>query len=236
MADEHPPRLLSDGTVAHDVVVNPKHTERVAREAFERARLEAENTEPWSRSKVERELARATARGSLGVVNGQEVRDSINLHGVDLSGLDLSGLDLSRANLHGAKLKGTNLSGAKLTNANLHEAELSGADLQNVNAVEANFHGACLCRSKAGKSHFMKANLSESCHEAAEGLDIQEKPLTAAEHKQAKYRQSEGFRANIHVDEGVVRYYGPTLEGANVHGMKTKCKRAQDDEVYVEPE
>jgi uncharacterized protein YjbI with pentapeptide repeats len=221
------PRFHADGTVLEDAKENPLHLGRVKLEAEKKAAVEAEALEPWSRSKVERTLALAGADGVLGVVNGQEVRADANFHGADLSGLDLSGLDLSRANLHGTKLIGTKLSGCRLVGANLHEADLSGAEIENVNAVEANFHGACLCGAQVDKTHFMKANLSESCHEGTDGLDIEEKPLTAAEAQVAKYRQSEGFRANVHVDEGVVRYYGSSLEEANVHGMKTACKRSR---------
>jgi uncharacterized protein YjbI with pentapeptide repeats len=233
------PRIdLNTGIEATDVNVNPKAVERKQREAEERDRLAAEATEPWSRAKVERELARAAASESFGVVNGQEIRNSANLHGVDLAGLDLSGLDLSRANLHGAKLVGTNLNGARLVGANLHDADLGDAQMEDVNAVEANFHGACLCGSKVAKTHFMKANLSECCHEATSGLDIEEKPLTAAEEKKARsfmgmVRRLFGYdedasgqaRASISTEEGKVRYYGETLENANVSGMKAVCKR-----------
>jgi uncharacterized protein YjbI with pentapeptide repeats len=219
------PRFHADGSILEDIKENPLHLARVQREANEKEKLEAEALEPWSRAKVERTLARAASEGVLGVVNGQEVKSDANFHGADLSGLDLSGLDLSRANLHGAKLAGAKLSGCRLVNANLHEADLSGASIDGANAVEANFHGACLCGSNVDKTHFMKANLSECCREATDGIDIEEKPLTAAEDKVARYRQSEGFRAHILTDEAVVRYYGATLEGANVHGMKTTCKR-----------
>lgn len=218
-------RIGKDGNPVTDLSVNLKAIERKAREAEERQRLEAEAREPWSRAKVERELARSASQESLGVINGEEIANSVNMHGADLSGLDLSGLDLSKANLHGANLVGTNLSGCRLVGANLCEADLTDAEMQDVNAVEANFHGACLCGSKVDRTHFMKANLSEVCHEGIDGLDVEEKFLTAAEENKARHLQSEGFRAVILVDEGKVRYYGPTLEGANVHAMRSKCRR-----------
>lgn len=239
MADEKTTRLLKDGSVAEDVLVNPKHLERMALQAAEKERADAEASEPWSREKVERTIARATSEGVLGIVNGQEVKADINLNGADLSGLDLSGLDLSRANLHGARLVGAKLTGCRLVNANLNEADLSGAEMDDVNAVEANFHGACLCGSKVAKTHFMKANLSECCHEDVDGLDIEEKPLTPAEDKKARsfvgmFKRlfgsddeviSGGARASISTEDGKVRYYGETLSGANVHRMKPICKR-----------
>lgn len=225
MSDKQTPRFLPDGSIANDVDENPKYLSRVDREAADRARLVAEQAEPWGRAKIERELSRLSAQESLTVINGEPIKDTINLHGVDLSGQDLSGIDLSRANLHGANLSGSKLSGARLVGTNLHGANLSGAVLDGVNAVEANFHGACLCRADVSKTHFMKANLSETCHEATAGLDINEKTMTPAETALAKYRQSEGFRVSISIDEGLVRYYGDTLKESNVTGMASLCKR-----------
>jgi len=221
----NPPRIGQDGQPAVDWDVNPKHLARLEREAAERTRLEAEQAEPWGRAKIERELARLSEKGSLGVVNGREVKNSLNLHGVDLSGQDLSGLDLSGANLHGAKLAGAKLTGCRLVGSNLHGADLSGAALDGANAVGANLHGACLCGAQVGKTHFMSANLSECCHEGADGLDVEVKPLTAAENTVARRRQADGVRAHIDVDAGVVRYFGDTLNGANVTEMSAKCKR-----------
>lgn len=217
-------RIGKDGNPAEDSAINQKAVERKVREAGERERLEAEAREPWSRTKVEREITRSASQESLGVINGENITNRINLHGVDLSGLDLSGLDLSKANLHGAKLVGTNLSGCRLVGANLHGADLADAEMEDVNAVEANFNGACLCRAKVNKTHFMKANLSECCHEACDGLDVEEKPLTSAEEKKAQHLQSEGFRTFVDVDQGKVRYFGSTLDGANVTGMSSTCK------------
>lgn len=221
----HPPRLGPDGQPTEDVSENPMYVERLKREESERQRLEFERIEPWSRSKIERELKRLSEHGPSVATNGRKVRSAINLHGVDLSGQDLSGLDLSRANLHGAKLSGANMTGCRLVGTNLHGADLSGTALDSVNAVEANFHGACLCKADVSKTHFMKANLSEVCHESVVGLDLDEKPMTPAEVGQAKYRQSEGFHANILIDEGLVRYYGETLKGANVTGMSSAHKK-----------
>ena len=232
-------RVGPDGEPVQDIAINPKAIERKAREAEERSRLAAGAAEPWSRAKVERELARAAAAESPGVVNGQEVRNSANMHGADLSGLDLSGLDLSRTNLHSANLAGAKLTGCRLVGANLNDADLSDAEMEDVNAVEANFHGACLCGAKVEKTHFMKANLSGCCYEAVDGLDIEEKPLTPAEGKKARslvgmFRRflgsddgapSSGVRASVLIDEGKVRYCGQTLEGANLTGMKPLCKR-----------
>jgi hypothetical protein len=218
-------RIGPDGLPADDVLVNPKYLERIDREAQERRRIESESNSPWSRGRVEKALAIVAAQGSVGVVNGRPIKGAVDFHGADLSGLDLSGLDLSNANLHGANLSGSKMTGCRLVGANLHEANLTGAALDGVNAVEANFHGACLCKADVTKTHFMKANLYESCHEATVGLDLQEKPMTPAEVAQARYRQSEGFRANVSVDEGLVRYYGDTLKDSNVTGMASVCKR-----------
>lgn len=225
MSEKTPPRLLSDGSIAQDVAVNPKYLARLDLETSEQARLKAEQEEPWGRAKIERELARLASQKSVIAMGGREIKHPIDLHGVDLSGQDLSGVDLSYANLHGAKLVGTKLTGARLVNANLHGADLTGAALDGVNAVEANFHGACFCKADVSKTHLMKANLSEVCHEDSSGLDIVENPMTPAEVGQARYRQSEGFRVDISTDGGKVRYFGDTLKGANVSGMSSVHKK-----------
>lgn len=225
MSEKETPRLLSDGSIANDVTVNPKYLARVEMESSEQKSFIEEQVKPWGREKIERELARLSKKESFVVIDGKLIKHTINLHGVDLSGQDLTGLDLSHANLHGANLSGARLTGARLVGANLHGANLSGAILDGVNAVEANFHGACLCRADVSKTHFMKANLSEACHETTTGLDLEEKPMTPAEVGQARYRQSEGSRASVSVDEGLVRYYGDTLKDSNVTGMVSLCKR-----------
>jgi hypothetical protein len=230
--EEIKPRIGPDGKPVKDVSVNPFAVERKQREAEDRARREEEGKKPWSREKVEKEIARAAQEKPMQVIDGIESRSHANFHGADLSGLDLSGLDLSYVNMHGAKLIGANLSGCRLIQANLAEASMTGAVLDKINAVEANLSGACLCASKANKAQFMGANLSECCFEANEGIDIVEKPLTVAEEAFAKYKQSEGFRVNILHDEkekgnARVLYIGATLEKANVTGMRTTCRRKE---------
>lgn len=218
-------RIGPDGLPAEDVLVNPKYLERIGRETKERQKLESEAAEPWSRAKLERELARLSTQKPSYVIDGVEIKSGLDLHGADLSGLDLSGLDLSRSNMHGAKLAGSNLANCRLVGTNLHGADLSGTDMSGVNAVEANLHGACLCDANVSKTHFMKANLAEACHEDVSGLDIVEKPMTPAETAQARHRQSEGFRVNVSTDDGTVRYFGDTLSGANVAGMSRVHKK-----------
>jgi uncharacterized protein YjbI with pentapeptide repeats len=221
------PRFGSDGSQCEDVTANPKAIARRAIEQAEKTREEAEARSPWTRNRVIAAISSIAQRNVLSHDGMSKARIQLNLHGVDLSGLDLSGLDLSRANLDSAKLSGANLNGCRLVGANLHVADLTGAILDGVNAVEANLHGACLCKARVANTHFMKANLSEVCHDGTDGLDITEKPLTAAEDTMARRKQSEGFRVHIAVDEGVVRYYGATLEGANVTGLSAKCKRVE---------
>lgn len=225
-------RIGPDGKPAQDVTVNPMAVERRKREASDRERAEREAAEPWSREKLIRALAQVDRDGVQGVVNGKELRDHVNLHGVDLSGLDLSGLDLARANMHGVKAIGTNFSGCRLVEANLNDAILTGAILDGVNAVEATFHGACLCSIKASKAQFMGANMSECCVEAVEGMDITEKPLTAAELNVAKHKQAEGFKVEIRLDEtesgeAKAMYFGENFLKANVHNLVTTCKRRE---------
>lgn len=228
--EEKTRRFDSDGEVVEDVMENPKAVERKLREANDRARLEAESKEPWSRAKVERELGRLALKPRTTVIDGREIFDRLNLHGVDLSGLDLSGLDFSGVNMHGANLTGSILSGCRLVDANLCEATLTGAAFEQANAFGANLNKACLCAAKIGKTHFMTANLSESCCEATEGLDIVTNPLTPAEAAAAKYKQAEGFRVEILYDDkeqgnARVLYVGATLEKANISSMKTVCQR-----------
>src|SRR4029077_5649862 len=218
-------RVGPDGQPAEDLNVNSKAVNRKAHEAVENIRMIAEQAEPWNRIRVERELARLYKTKTLVSISGHEIKSSLDLHGVDLSGQDLTGIDLSGVNLHSAKLTGTKLTGCRLVNSNLHGADLSEAMLDSANAVEANFHGACLCKASVAKTNFMKANFSECCHEGTDGLDVIVKSLTPAEVTFARHRQSEGFRAHVSIDEGVVRYFGSTLEGANVTGMSTVCKR-----------
>ena len=122
------------------------------------------------------------------------------------------------------------MTGCRLVGANLHKANLTGALLENMNAVQANFSQSCLCSAKAAKTHFMGANLSECCYEDTDGVDVVEKPLTAAEEKKARHMQSEGFRVNILFDEkeqgnAKAVYVGATLEKANVTGMSQVCLR-----------
>lgn len=215
-------RLGADGLPADDVTENPKAAIRKKLELETRARREAERLEPWSRQKVEREIIE---NPSVSVAGGTEVRYRGNLSGADLSGLDLSGVDLSYVNMDGAKLVGTNLSGCRLVGATLHAADLTGAVLEKVNAVGVNFHGACLCASKSSRAHFMGANLSEVCFEGSDGVDIVQKPLTPAEEKLARHRQSEGFKVDVSLSAGKVTYFGPSLERANVSGMRLVCKK-----------
>lgn len=215
------------GLGARDLTNNPLAIARREREAQQRSCLNKEAQEPWTRAKVEAEISRSAGATAVPIVNGaaaEVVRYGTNFHGADLSRLDLSGLDLSRANLHGANLSETNLRGCRLVGANLYSAVLENARLEDANAVEANFHRACLCRSKVHRTHFMRANLSKACHEATEGLALEEKPLTPAEGAKANRYQGDRVRAHILVDEGKVLYYGDTLFEANILEMSAACK------------
>lgn len=63
----------------------------------------------------------------------QDIRDSIELMGMDLQAADLAGYDLccadlSGSNLTGANLTGANLAGADLTHCTLDKATVTGAD------------------------------------------------------------------------------------------------------------
>jgi uncharacterized protein YjbI with pentapeptide repeats len=223
--EEQKPRVDRDGNLVWDALENPKAVERKKREAQEKARLEVEANEPWSRAKVERELGKLALKPPTAVVDGKESFDHLNLHGADLSGLDLSGLNLSRVNMHGADLSGADLTGCLLTEANLHGANLDGAILEKTNAQSANFHDACLCRTKISDANLRKSNLSNVCYENSQGFDINEKPLTDKEQLSAKRKQAEGFKVQIVESELKVKYFGGTVEGANVAGMTTSCKR-----------
>jgi uncharacterized protein YjbI with pentapeptide repeats len=226
--EDQKPRVDRDGNLVWDVLENPKAVERKKREAEEKARLEAEANEPWSRAKVERELGRLALKPPVAVMDGREIFDRLNLHGVDLSGLDLSGLDLSGANMHGANLTAANLSNCRLVESNLSEALLTGASIENANAVGANLSKSCLCSAKIGKTHLMAVNLSDCCYQETDGLDLVEKPLTPAEDRAAKYKQSEGFRVDTVTDQkGAVKfvYVGSRMEKANITGMKSTCQR-----------
>lgn len=230
-------RIGKDGKPAEDVIVNPLAVERKAREAVERVRATDEAAEPWTRAKIERELRRAKAREQI-VVDGKEVPPSLNLHGATIpDGTDLSGIDLSNCNMHGLRAKGVKFDHCILTRANMHGAVLDGCSFQDVEADELNLCESCCCGSKfkfrrrepePGKDpvHISRRmNMSDCCMERTEGIDIQEKPLTDAEHKKARHHQSEGFRVAVSVDEGKVRYYGPELTDANLTGMSRVCRK-----------
>lgn len=225
MDNENKQRLDGFGKAVEDVLVNPKAVERKKREAEERARLEEEQASPWTRERVERELARVSREGVFTVFDGKEVRHRANFQGHDFSGLDLSGLDLSEVNLDSAKLTGANLSGCLMTSTNLHGADLDGANLENINAQSANFHGACLCRTKISDANLRKANCYGACYEDSQGFDVEERPLTQNEEVSAKRKQSEGYKVQIIESELKVRYFGETLEGANVTGIASVCNR-----------
>lgn len=227
----HPKRIGRDGKPEEDVSVNPKAEDRKRREAQERSRVEAESKEPWSRTRIEREIARvreASRRSqSITLPNGVTVGPQVNLHEADLSGLDLSGLVLAGANLHGANLSGADLTGASLAGANLHGANLEAAKLKGCDLSRAVLQQSCLCWSDLSESTLLKSNLSDCCHQNVVGLDLKEAKLTAAELQAAKRRQAEGYRINIHEDRGVALHYGPQLVDANVEGMSSTCKRAK---------
>ena len=233
---QNKPRFGKDGKPAEDVIVNPLAVERKAREAVERVRAADEAAEPWTRAKLERELRRAKAREQI-VVDGKEVPPSLNLHGATIpDGTDLSGIDLSNCNMHGLRAKGVKFDHCVLTRANLHGAVLDGCSFQDVEADELNLCESCCCgssfkfrrRAEPDKDpvHISRRmNLSDCCMEGTSGIEIEEKDLTAAEHRKARHLQAEGFRVAVSVDEGKVRYYGPELTEVNVTGLSRSCKR-----------
>ncbi|MDR1613445.1 MAG: pentapeptide repeat-containing protein [Planctomycetota bacterium] len=75
----------------------------------------------------------------------QEIKDHIDLSGMDLQNADLSGFDLCFANLSGADLTGADLSGAILSGADLSRTKLDG-----VAVTGADFFRARLNRKYAG--------------------------------------------------------------------------------------
>lgn len=219
------PRIGLDGNPAQDVSTNPKAIERKAREAEVRVRLEAEAKEPLSRSKIERELTKLSQKAPMATIDGRDVFESLNLHGADISGLDLSGLNLSNVNMHGVKAVGTNFTGCLMVNANLYGADLDGAVLEKANAQSANLSEACLCRTTITDANLRKANCHGACYESSQGFDVEEKPLTEKERLVANRRQAEGFKVHVVEAESKVKYFGSTLEGANVTAMESVCKR-----------
>lgn len=75
----------------------------------------------------------------------QDIRDAIDLSGVDMAGTDLSGYDLCCADLSGA-----NLSGCDLSNAILAGADLAKTKLDNVKVAGTDFFRARMSRRHAG--------------------------------------------------------------------------------------
>jgi len=167
--------------------INPRAVERFLREKDERAIAEAKSKARealhWTRAMVEEAIEEAKAQGSLGVVNGQEVHNAVNLHGKNLDGVDCSGLDLENVNLHGSSCKGTRFVGSKLKGANFHGADLGseiagvdGANFSDADIDGANFCQSCICRCifHGSKLKAVACNFSECCCEAIDGLTLRE--------------------------------------------------------------
>lgn len=80
----------------------------------------------------------------------QDIRDSLDLTGMDLQKADLSGYDLCCADLSGADLGGANLSGAVL----------AGADLARSNLEQATVAGTDFFRARMNRSQTQLLSLS----------------------------------------------------------------------------
>lgn len=74
----------------------------------------------------------------------QDIRDTIELHGIDLKKADLSGYDLCCSDLEGADLSGANLTGTLLAGA-----DLSQCKMDNVTVSGTDFFRARMNRSQA---------------------------------------------------------------------------------------
>lgn len=193
----NPPRIGNDGLLAQDLTENPKALERKAREAQERAALEAEAAAPWSRDKIGRMLDKLGKMEPIHL-NGQDQPRQLNLHGVELpDGIDLTGLDLSHTNMHGLKARRARFSGSNLQSVNAHGAKLrecffDGAEsMESINlcqaclggssfiGIEAEGSGGGVLGDEKWSKGLTSANLSESCcHGTVRGLDIQDHELT----------------------------------------------------------